>query len=298
MDRRPLLAVGLAAFLLIGAQQAVYGPAFAALQARYGVGVGEVGAIVSAHFAGGLFGVLAAAPLLPRLGYRWLVVAAALTTAGGLSAVASVPTWWAALASAGGAGVGFGLLVVLLNLAFARAYGARATAALNVLNAAFGIGAVLAPVPVGVLLGRGLGAGALAPALFGLAALGVVVAVAAAVTRTWPALPPPRDAAAVPVRWRLVAAFAVLMGVYVALEANTAAWAPTHLALRFEVGQAALATSLFWGAATVGRFVVATFASAVAPGALVVGGAVAAVAALGLAHVGPLGLVAYALVGL
>jgi MFS transporter, FHS family, glucose/mannose:H+ symporter len=297
MDRRPLFAVGLAAFALIGAQQALYGPSFPALQARYGIGVGDVGQIVSAHFGGGLVGVLLAAPLLRPFGYRRLVAVAALAVAVGLGLVATAPAWWAALASAVGAGLGFGMLVSLLNLAFARSFGVRSTQALAVLNATFGVGAVLGPVPVAVALDRGGGAAALVPGFFGLAALAIVVGVASAATRSWPTLPPARVAGAAPVRWGLVAGFGVALAVYVALESNTAAWAPTHLALELDVGRAALATSAFWAAVTAGRLVVAALPWPIAPGTFVVGAGVASAAALGLAHVPGLGLVAYALVG-
>jgi fucose permease len=298
MDRRPLFAVGLAAFALIGAQQALYGPAFPALQARYGVGVGEVGQIVSAHFGGGLVGVLLAAPLLRPFGYRRLVAVAALAVALGLVLVATAPAWPAALASAVGAGLGFGMLVALLNLAFARSFGARSTQALAVLNATFGVGAVLGPVPVAIALDRGAGAAALAPGFFGLAALAFVVAVASVATRSWPTLPPERVAGAAPVKWGVVAGFGVALAVYVALESNTAAWAPTHLALELDVGRAALATSVFWAAVTAGRLVVAALPWRIAPGSFVVGAGLASAAALGLAHVSGFGLVAYALVGL
>ena len=297
MDRRPLFAVGLAAFALIGAQQALYGPAFPALQARYGVGVGDVGQIVSAHFGGGLVGVLLAAPLLRPFGYRRLVAVAALAVALGLVLVATAPAWPAALASAFGAGLAFGMLVALLNLAFARSFGARSTQALAVLNATFGVGAVLGPVPVAIALDRGGGAAALAPGFFGLAVLAVVVAVASAATRSWPSLPPARVAGAAPVRWGIVAGFGVALAVYVALESNTAAWAPTHLALELDVGRAALATSVFWAAVTAGRLVVAALPWRIAPGTFVVGAGLASAAAFGLAHVSGFGLIAYGLVG-
>lgn len=298
MDRRPLFAVGLAAFALIGAQQALYGPAFPALQARYGIGVGEVGQIVSAHFGGGLVGVLLAAPLIRPFGYRRLVSVAALAVALGLALVVFATAWPAALASAVGAGLGFGMLVSLLNLAFARAFGVRSTQALAVLNATFGVGAVLGPVPVALALERGAGGAALVPGFFGLATLALLVAVASAATRSWPTLPPLRAAGAVPIRWHVVAGFGVALAVYVALESNTAAWAPTHLARELDVGRAALATSVFWGAVTAGRLAIAAIPTRVAPGAYVVGAAIAGSTALGLAHLPGIGLAAYALIGL
>ncbi len=295
-NRRPLLLVGLGAFLLIGAQQALYGPAFASFQLRFGVGVGAVGAIVSAHFLGGLFGVLAAAPLLPRVGYRRLVAGAAVLVALSASFVAGAPTWWVALAAATVGGLGYGLFVVLLNLAFARVYGRAATAALNVLNGTFGVGAVVGPASFALAVGRWPGAAAVAPTFAVVAGIAAIVAVGAYASRTWPAV------AGAGVRgdrvpWRLVAAFALLLATYVAVEANTPAWAPTHLAEPLGLANAALVASTFWAALTVARFLVAALAGRVAPATLVLVGTCLGGLGLVVAHVPGWGPVGYGLAG-
>ncbi len=295
-SRRPLLLVGLGAFLLIGAQQALYGPAFASFQLRFAVGVGAVGAIVSAHFLGGLIGVLAAAPLLPRLGYRRLVTGAAVLVALSATGVASAPAWWLALAAATVGGIGYGLFVVLLNLAFARVYGRAATAALNGLNGTFGLGAVVGPALFALVLGRWPGAAAVAPTFAIVAGAAALVAVGAGASRIWPTV----ASGAVqhePVSGRLVAAFALLLGTYVAVEAGTPAWAPTHLAQPLGLADAALVASAFWAALTVARFLVAAVAGRVAPAHLVLGGTCLGGLGLVLAHVPGWGPAGYALAG-
>jgi MFS transporter, FHS family, glucose/mannose:H+ symporter len=294
--RRPLLLVGLGAFLLIGAQQALYGPAFASFQLRFDVGVGAVGAIVSAHFLGGLFGVLAAAPLLPRVGYRRLVAGAAALVAVSAAGVASAPAWWVALTAATLGGMGYGLFVVLLNLAFARVYGRAATSALNVLNGTFGVGAVAGPALFALALGRWPGAAAVAPTFTVVAGAAAVVAVGAYASRTWPAVV--SDAVTGDrVAWRLVAAFALLLATYVAVESNTPAWAPTHLAEPLGLANAALVASAFWAALTVARFLVAAVAGRVAPAALVLVGTCLGGLGLVVAHVPGWGPLGYALAG-
>ena len=87
--KRALMALGLLVFLHLGLLLAAYGPSFAALQLRHGIGVAEVGTSVSAHFFGGFVGVLAAGLVIARLGYRRAMVLSA------------------ALLALGGAGVGF-----------------------------------------------------------------------------------------------------------------------------------------------------------------------------------------------
>jgi MFS transporter, FHS family, glucose/mannose:H+ symporter len=139
------MVLGLLAFLSFGAVQATYGPAFAALQARYGVGVGEVGAIVSAHFFGAFIGVVASGMAVARFGYRPLLVGASLVTAAGAFAVGLAPTWAAAIGGAAGIGLGYGLAVALYNFLFARAFGGRSIAAVNVINGSFGVGASSRP---------------------------------------------------------------------------------------------------------------------------------------------------------
>jgi MFS transporter, FHS family, glucose/mannose:H+ symporter len=298
---RPLLYLGSVAFFHAGAVQALYGPSFASLQARFGVDVAEVGGSVAAHFGGAFVGVLLPSLLLVRFGYRWLMVAAAGLMAVGAGGVATAPVWWAALAASFVVGVGYGLSVVLYNLLLARVFGRRGAMAVNLINGAFGIGAVASPALVGWASGAlGVGASALTVTFGG---AGVLAALVALLASRAPAVPPPQVVAGGAARWAAVpvaatALFAVMFFVYVAVEVSTAAWAPTHLAERVGPARAALAASLFWGAMTVGRFVAAVIGSRVAPAPMVVGASLVGLAGMLLAAVPALTLAGYALAGL
>jgi MFS transporter, FHS family, glucose/mannose:H+ symporter len=182
-----LLLVGVGAFLTIGALQSLYGPSFAALQARYGVSVAQVGGVVSAHFGGAFVGVLASGFALVRLGYRGSLVTAAALIAAGTSVIGLAGTWPLALAAAFVAGLGFGQVTVAVNLMVARAYERAATGPLNALNGTYGLGAVLGPALVALATAR-LGATPEAGAwVFGTVALGAVAfTLAAARLRWWP----------------------------------------------------------------------------------------------------------------
>jgi MFS transporter, FHS family, glucose/mannose:H+ symporter len=303
--RRALMAVGILAFLLLGGLQAVYGPSFAALQVRHGVGLDTVGASVGAHFFGGFVGVIASGLLLTRFGYRSLLLTASLLITSGAAAVALAPVWGVVLAGAATIGLGYGLTVVLINFLFARAFAPRGAAAVNLINGAFGVGAVLWPALVGLvtaaLVARAAdGLQGVTPVVFGASAL-VAGGLAVAVIRV-PWLPsvvrsgrrerrgrPPVGAALL---------FAALLFVYVASEVSTSSWSPTHVAAQFDAARGALAASLFWVGMTAGRFLAAFFAHHVRPRDLVLASSGAGLVGLLLAGLPGWALPGYVVAGL
>ncbi len=295
---RALLLVAVLAFLMLGALQSLYGPSFAALQARYGVSVAQVGGGVSAHFAGGFLGVLAAGLVLARLGYRRSLMSAAALIALGAAVVGLAATWPLALGAAFLAGLGFGQAVVALNLVVARVYGARAGGPLNALNGLYGLGAVVGPAAVALATSR-LGPTPLAGTLvFGGVALAALSLALASTSLGW--LPEPRRprsgaAAAFPFG---VLLFMLLFFLYVATEIGTPAWIPTHLAPRLGEANAALVASGFWAALTLGRFLVVPIAGRTRPRDLVLGGCLLALLGLSLAQLPALALVGYVIAGL
>jgi len=290
-DRRRLFAGGSLAFLAIGAFQAMYGPAFPAFLRHYHVGVAAVGTIVSAHFLGSFVTIALTGVLLVRVGYRRLLAAGAAGAAVGAVGVALSPTWGLALAAAAFAGLGFGLLDVGTNLLFARAFGDRAVGALNLLNALFGLGAVLGPLLVGLFAPRVAIAFLLAAALFLAAA--VRIATVGAVPEPLPVV---RGAPRLPLA--PLAGFLLLYFLYVSCEVGVASWEPTYLAPVLGSSAAAFLTSLYWGALTLGRLLAATVSSLLKPADLVLGALLLALAAAWLATITPLAPVAYAVVGL
>ena len=278
-------------FLAIGAMQAMYGPAFPAFLRRFDVGVGEVGAIVSAHFLGSFVTIAASGVLIVRVGYRRLLAAGAFTAALGAVGIAASPAWGIALAAAFLGGLGFGLLDVGTNLLFARAYGARASGALNLLNALFGLGAVVGPLLVGAFAPRVGPAFLLVGALF--------MAVAATMARA-PAMPAPlvvqRGAPRLPLA--PLAGFLMLYFLYVSSEVGVASWEPTYLAPVLGASTAAFLTSLYWGSLTLGRVLAAAVSDRMRPADLVLGALLLALVGAWVAVVTPLAPVAYAVVGL
>jgi MFS transporter, FHS family, glucose/mannose:H+ symporter len=65
------VAASCAGFVLIGALQALYGPAVPALREDYGLSPSGAGMALSMHFVGGVAGVLAMSAVPARLGNRY-----------------------------------------------------------------------------------------------------------------------------------------------------------------------------------------------------------------------------------
>lgn len=256
-EPRPLTRTAVAGccagFVVIGALQALYGPAIPAIRARFGVTPAVAGLGLSAQFTGALIGVVVFHLLRSRFGDRALLGASYALMAAGAVMFAISPSWPAALGASLITGVGAGGIDYGLNRLFAVSFGRRSTAMLNLLNAYFGVGAVAGPALVGWVGANHY------PWLFGAMAAASVVLIPTlgGVSRT----PAPAAAhAPAPVsrartRW-IVAAFVTIYVLYVAIETGVGGWEPTHLeAVGYSASVAATATSVFWLALTVGRFV-------------------------------------------
>ena len=288
-DRRRLLLAGALGFLALGALQAMYGPAFPALVRRFDVGLDVVAQTVALHFAGSFVTIATAGPLLARLGYRLPLTVGAAGMAGGAALVATAPGLPWLLAGAALGGLGFGLLDVALNLRVARAFAPNAAPALNVLNAMFGVGAVLGPAAV-AWAGGGLREPMVALAV-GAVGMGVLLARSGepGALRAGPGGPVP---------WAAAGGFVAMYFLYVASEVGVGSWEAVHLAPYVGERAAAVHASLYWGALTIGRLLAAPLSARVRPAGLVLGATALAVAALAAAHVPAWAPFAYPVAGL
>ncbi|MEV7194738.1 MFS transporter [Streptomyces sp. NPDC093510] len=249
-------------FVLIGALQALYGPAIPALRDEYALSPSGAGLGLSAHFVGGVAGVLVFDRLYGRVGNRVLLGSSYLLMALGAVGFALAPDWPFALVAALLAGLGFGGVDYGLNQLFATGFGHRSTAMLNILNAHFGVGAILGPVVIAAA-----GADEYTTVFLVFAALNLPLLLCLKGIRDTP--PPPEEPSAArprtAVRTRSLAAlltmFVALYVLHVAIEAGVGGWEPTHLeTVGYSAGFAATATSVYWLMMTVGRFLVAPLA--------------------------------------
>ncbi|MCZ2810097.1 hypothetical protein O2W15_01485 [Modestobacter sp. VKM Ac-2979] len=292
-----LAVAGVVGFLVLGALASVLGPTLPRLRVEHGLGPAAASWLPAAFSAGSALGVGLAGYLRLRLTLAPLLTGGALVLGVGCAAVPMAPSGGAVAGALLLAGIGFGVVDLLLNLTLARSFGAGSGAVLMAVSAAFGVSAVLTPVFVGS-----------APedlvAPFGACAVGAVaLAVLAARLRT-AARPvaavipgPRRHPVGESVAIGLLAA--VLLG-YVAVEGGVAGWETTHLLATTDLtdGQAARAVALFWLGLTVGRLLATPLALRHHPSRIVVGSLAGATVALALAAHAPVAVAAYALAGL
>lgn len=246
--RYAVLWFSFASFALIGALQALYGPSFPMLRERFSIGVEQVSIVVSAQFIGSFLGIIASGLLLRALGYRRALVIAAAGFVAGVAAIGLAPTWGMVLAGAVLAGAGAGLLNVSCNLMVAVSFRPKAAPALNLINAVFGVGAVIGPLLVTALEPR-----------FALPFL--ILGAGGLILLPWALrLPVPevalRDRGAAPLALVNLGAFVLLYIFYVSVEVGVTSWETEYLNPHFGASAAAY-TSLYWLAITVGRVLAA-----------------------------------------
>ncbi|MEV5505582.1 MFS transporter [Streptomyces orinoci] len=249
---RAAVVASCAGFVVIGALQALYGPAIPALRKEFGIVPAVAGLSLSAHFIGALLGVLVFHVLRGRAGNRQLLGGSYALMAAGAVIFALASAWPLALAGAFITGLGFGGIDYGLNQLFSLGFGNRSTAMLNLLNAHFGIGAVAGPALVGWLGARHY------PWIFGAMAVISVLLMCTlgGVAKEEPAPEATTHTSGATSRvLPLVAAFIGVYVFHVAIETGVGGWEPTHLeTFGYGASAAATATSAYWLAMTVGRF--------------------------------------------
>ncbi|MFF3499191.1 MFS transporter [Streptomyces sp. NPDC003247] len=294
-----------AGFVLIGALQAFYGPAIPTLREEFGLTPSAAGLALSAHFIGGVVGVLLFDRLYGRTGNRRILGASYLLMALGAAGFALAPAWPLALTAALLAGLGFGGIDYGLNQLFAVGFGHRSAALLNILNAHFGVGAILGPALIGAV-----GADRHEAVFLGFALANLPLLLCLKGVRDRAPRPGEADADAEPAATpgspalarslaSVLAVFVALYVLHVGIEAGVGGWEPTHLeAVGYGAGIAATATSVYWLMMTAGRFLVAPLALRFSAPAIITVSCAGMTVCLLLAAVPALAPYAYAGVGL
>lgn len=243
-------------FVVMGALQALYGPAIPHLMDRFAITPTQAGMGLSAHFIGALVGVLVFHKAYGAFSNRLTLGVSYGLMAIGCLVFAYAGSWPLALVGAFVIGLGFGGGDFGLNFIFSIGFGPRSVAMVNLLNAHFGIGAIAGPALIGwfgaeqyPLIFLGFAVCSLLPLLL----IGqMTVSVTEPRTSGGPSEGPLQGALAV------MAAFFVIYIFHVAIETGVGGWEPTHLeAVGYGAAFAATATSLYWLALTGGRFLAA-----------------------------------------
>lgn len=287
---RRAATAGLFSFVLIGAAQALYGPALPGFKETFALSGGAAGLIISIHNAGALLGVISALPLAGRRMARWRAGGAVILLAVGALTVGTVPTWPLALVGAFTIGIAYGALTIGLNSLYAVGFGVRSPAMVNLLNAVFGVGAILGPLLIALNA-----ADVRLPFLVLTAMAALLAPLALTLDDRVPATskghePKPNT--------RLLIAFILLLALGIGVEASTIGYAATYLvALGETTSSAAAVTSLFFLLFTVARLAAVGLSLRFPPPQLVIGGMSLAVILLLLSHNASLAPITITLLG-
>ncbi|MCA1605085.1 MAG: MFS transporter, partial [Acidobacteria bacterium] len=143
----PLLHVG---FVLIGIVNTLLGPILPMLSARWALDDAGAGALFFVQSAGAIVGSALSGLLINRFGFLPLLVAGFGLMAASTACLGFEP-WAVGVLSISGTGLSLGLTIPTINLLISELNIGRRAAALNLLNLAWGVGAVSGPVLVPTL---------------------------------------------------------------------------------------------------------------------------------------------------
>ncbi|WP_159881425.1 MFS transporter [Paenibacillus puerhi] len=276
---RNFLWTGCFSYFLIGLAHVIIGAMLPELLAHYGKDYSAGGQLVSLQFFGFLVGVLAGPWLSAKLGKKGALLLCLFCLTAAESVFFTLPSWSLVLMTAPLAGFGFGMVetiiggVVIGYIADTK----QKTAAMARLEVFFGIGALVMPLIVSLMITTGWWRGSFAIlalisavilALWALLPMGEMSGV---LTKQSP-LPETGQASANhartgsrprkgrPVLWMTL--FIAVFALYVGAEMSLANFLPSILlenaGIKPELG--ALSVTCFWGAIAVGRLFAAQLA--------------------------------------
>ena len=262
-------ALGYTSFVLVGWGALLVPSLVPAIErdfAQPDAGVGVLYLVSSLLY---VIGSLGSGYLMERLGRGLVLPAAAFTMAAGLGLESVAPSWTVFVIGAGIGGLGSGAVEVGMNGLFLDRFHEDRGRALNRLHLCYSLGALAAPLAIGVLVGAGV-----AWRLPFAATSAVVFAVGLRlVTRD---LGVPHVATATPSgggpgggpggrRLPLPLVFlALAIACFVASESGTSSWMVRFLDAA-PIGVATLALSLFWAGQAIGRLIASRGADRFAP---------------------------------
>jgi MFS transporter, FHS family, glucose/mannose:H+ symporter len=161
-----------AGFVISGMIATILGPSLPTFIARWALDDTQAGLFFTTQFTGSLLGVLLSSAILSTRGYRDALVLGFFLMAVGVTGLNST-SQYIALSATALYGFGFGVVIPATNLCVAEISGTRRAAALNLLNMAWGVGAIACPV----LLLAGLGANRFTAVLLSVAASALLLSI-------------------------------------------------------------------------------------------------------------------------
>ncbi len=141
---RALTLAANAAFVPIGVVTVLLGPMLPALSSRWSLNYSQAGSLFTAQFLASTVGVAVSGALVSRWGFRFALNTGLLVMAAGVAGLSLGSHLWGMICIAA-YGAGLGLAVPAANLLVAEVNPNRRSAALNLLNFCWSVGAVACP---------------------------------------------------------------------------------------------------------------------------------------------------------
>jgi len=242
-------------FVLAGVVTTVLGPLIPLLVVHRVISGFQAGYLFTAQFLGSLAGVGLTSLLLAHFGFRRPLEVGFFLMGAGVAALWFC-SWPEMLWCVASYGVGLGLVIPSSNLFIAEIHWPRPAPALNTLNFAWELGAVVSSLWVGALVAMD----AVGP---GLAGLGILIAVLPILTplgqlpaqRTTPSCPTRLGTRQKKTKVVVSLAIGLLFYLYVGIETSLGGWVATFAQQVARQGHRAwiLAPGFFWGALLFGR---------------------------------------------
>jgi len=216
-----------AGFVFNGVVISFIGPILPVFMAKWGLDDSRAGLFSLVQFSGSFAGVLLSSPLVSAKGFK-PAITLGLAMMGLGFALLNARTFALALAASGIYGLGYGFATPGTNLWVGETYGERRASALNIMNLAWGAGAISSS-PLAMLTVR---TSHVTPFLY---AVGAICAALALVLLRMPFGKPPHEEDSAPAATKATLAgvgvatmLGILFFVYVGTEVGTSYWAPVH----------------------------------------------------------------------
>jgi MFS transporter, FHS family, Na+ dependent glucose transporter 1 len=269
------------AFVALGLALSVFGPALPGLAENTGTRIGEIGFLFTGSSLGYMIGSLSFGRILDRSPGNKLLALLLFTMGASLALVPIFRELWALTALMIILGIAEGGVDISTNLMLVWIHRDRSNPFLNVLHFFFGAGAFLAPV---FIARSRLATTDISWAFW-------ILAIYPLPTAVWllflPSPKPDRSKGEIettPTNWSFVALIALVFMFYVGAEIGFGGWIYTYavsLSLA-DITGAALLTSFFWGALTLGRLFGIALASRFPPRLILVADLIGCLISLGL----------------